>query len=486
LEVSGIAGGFNKKYYMEGLEGPEIGLLEWETDWGGPVSATIEILDKHPAPDEVVVGSLIRIKLDNTTLFTGRAQTPEREDAKTIIRADGLRWWFENLVLGFDTSYPALTDITDIASQAAFTASQQTPMGFRRSDFPDSGVLLGAPYALKKEDQIRDILDAMAAYASIEGFVWGVDEEGFIFFRQSLEGKTFFEGYDPGESEDGTRPDQIVNNVVIKTKGAGSEQLLLVDKADAPSIRRHGVQRKVYTVPGSMDAADADVLADGLLAELKEAKPYFDLKDMEFRGVVDVIPSGSVCRLVTSNAKSRDITVDLFDSLTGWSGADIPSLQTVDSVLGDSSLVVTGSAGSKHLEKTYPSEQLPAEILSFRVRATSSIPAVSLILDGGDPRLLRIAAAGEWVDLQTTDTPGFTTFRLEFEATDSYSLSLDAIIVTGYYNIILTGKHEKSKYTVSNRFIGSEHSFGPPAGSTERMLAQLAVTVDNLDRTTTG
>ena len=131
------------------------------------------------------------------------------------------------------------------------------------------------------KDSVSKIFDALA---SLNNYVWGVNENGIFFFksRPLTPIRAFIEGYGSQEFTSKENTDAVFNQWVITRKKDsntdGGWSLVEILKDDT-SIIKYGKKEKRYQVPGFLADEDCILIGRNLLENNKDPKTYFKIKN---------------------------------------------------------------------------------------------------------------------------------------------------------------------------------------------------------------
>lgn len=362
VSVSGVHEGT----FRFDVQRPLVVDVSFTNDQSGCADFQIRLNELPPFPIRAKSNVEIYLFGDSVPWYTGYIEEKPEEgttEKTLIIKGFGLRKRLSRVRDG--ATYSTAQDIgalVDAIVQAIVlpnTAIKYNADKINRN----TGVLTTGPVELSKHT-LDKVFDDLATTA---GCFWGVDGEGEFFFRlQDRELKrVFFEGWD-FSSMKVSLDKNVVNSVIVRRmnpKGTGKSGFTIAALANDPgSIIENDLQEKVFNVSGYFQTPECQIIANNLLAELKDHKTVIEVRDMPIDDSEDRPVFGKVgfaSRFSPSYSEIYDDAEDL--SLWGKIGAN-------DLIVSQSSAIVMDRAYSIRLSYTNGTNDVARVRKYFRQR----------------------------------------------------------------------------------------------------------------------
>jgi hypothetical protein len=325
--------------------------LEFTIDEHGCADFKLTLNELPPWPLEPIMQVSVNVFNTQFNWFVGSIESaPDDSTGNTqyVYKGFGLRK--ELSLVNLEGEYSPPIDVGQIVNDIALNKiAPATSIKYNASLIETD---TDTPVVSTNDLANAEIEKILKTYSDMANAYWGVNGDGeFYYYRRNNNIlRTFWAGVSCESIEVEMQVDNVVyNTIVVKRqqgKGSGGAGWVVAAvRSDATSRARYGERVLNYQMPGYFSDADCEAVADALLAEHKDPKPYISISGIPIRSPDDYLRPG-LYRIVMPVSTHRIIAQEC-DNAAQWTVNAPPSSDL--SVTVDTDILVTG-AGSLKLE----------------------------------------------------------------------------------------------------------------------------------------
>lgn len=229
------------------------------------------------------------------------------------------------------------------------------------------------------DKSVKSILDDLLSYCNISylsvEYTYYIDKDRFFHFeiidKNSIQ-KNFFEGIDYQNPKVSINSDKIVNSINLYITNLNSQQVVFDSNiSDIDSIANYGLRQEKLTLPGNMDAASGEGIANYRINRWGNPRKTISIDKLKTESSPFIFGTYNI----TNKQQQYDFVVDECNDISKWVLNFITStlvLETQNVNSGRNSFKWTkGVDYSEYIEFTIPDPILFWETVTVWVKPTS-------------------------------------------------------------------------------------------------------------------